>query len=87
LGQALPQLSTLIGARVAAGEIFSVIDRKPHLDCSGEVGIKPEKIEGKIEFSHIHFTYPSRPDVKILKDVSFVVEPGQTTALVGHSGQ
>ncbi|MGQ2374887.1 ABC transporter ATP-binding protein [Companilactobacillus zhachilii] len=40
--------------------------------------------EGKIEFRHVTFAY--EPGVPVLKDVSFVVQPGQTVAFVGHTG-
>ena len=46
--------------------------------------IKPEKeIEGKVEFSHVNFTYNETP---VLQDVSFVVEPGQTIGILGPTG-
>ncbi|KAI1720374.1 ABC transporter transmembrane region domain-containing protein [Ditylenchus destructor] len=86
LGQAVPQINVIVGAKMAAGEIFSIIDRKPELDASSPAGVKLEKVKGRLEFCNIHFSYPSRPNVKILNGVSFTVEPGQTVALVGHSG-
>jgi len=43
-------------------------------------------LRGKITFDHVEFSYPSRPDVVVLKDVSFTIEPGQEIALVGPSG-
>jgi len=66
--------------------IFSVIDRIPPIDSSSTAGLRPNKAEGRISFDKVHFTYPSRPDVKILQGISFTVEPGQTVALVGTSG-
>jgi len=41
---------------------------------------------GRIEFKHVSFTYPTRPDTQALRDVSFTIEGGQTVALVGPSG-
>ncbi len=41
---------------------------------------------GRIEFSNITFCYPSRPNVRVLHGVDFVVEPGQSIALIGPSG-
>uniref|UniRef100_A0A915EGH1 ABC-type xenobiotic transporter n=1 Tax=Ditylenchus dipsaci TaxID=166011 RepID=A0A915EGH1_9BILA len=86
MGQAVPQINVIVGAKLAAGDIFSIIDRKPALDSSSKAGIKLETVMGRLEFCNIHFSYPTRPDVKILNGVSFTVEPGQTVALVGHSG-
>ena len=41
---------------------------------------------GKIEFKNVHFTYPTRQDLQVLKGFSCVFEEGKTTALVGPSG-
>jgi ABC-type multidrug transport system fused ATPase/permease subunit len=48
--------------------------------------IRQADIKGHIEFKNVSFTYPSRPDNKVLKDFSEVFEAGKTTALVGPSG-
>ncbi|WP_268033537.1 ABC transporter ATP-binding protein [Algoriphagus sp. PAP.12] len=44
------------------------------------------ELEGKIEFEHVSFRYPTRPEVEVLKDLSFYVNPGEKIALAGHSG-
>lgn len=43
-------------------------------------------MQGRIEFKNINFSYPTRPELQILKDFSCVMEAGKTTALVGPSG-
>lgn len=43
-------------------------------------------LEGALQFKRVNFHYPSRPDVEVLDDVDFKVEPGQRIALVGPSG-
>ena len=48
--------------------------------------IEPEKLKGKIEFKNVTFAYPTKPEIDILKNVSFVIEPGQSVGLVGYSG-
>ena len=44
------------------------------------------KLEGKIEFENVHFSYPTRTDVPVLRGLSTTIHPGQTIALVGYSG-
>jgi ABC-type multidrug transport system fused ATPase/permease subunit len=44
------------------------------------------QLNGKIEFSDVHFTYPSRPDLPVLNGISFTAEKGQRVAIVGPSG-
>ena len=41
---------------------------------------------GKIEFKNVCFSYPTRPDTKVLKNISFIINPGQSVAFVGPSG-
>ena len=48
--------------------------------------ITANNIRGKIEFKNVYFAYPTRPENIILKDISFIVMPGQNTGLVGTSG-
>lgn len=86
IGQAAPYMEAFSVARGAAATIFSVIDRVPPIDSSSSVGLRPNKVEGRISFDKVHFNYPSRPEVKILQGLSFSIEPGQTVALVGTSG-
>ena len=38
--------------------------------------IEPENLKGKIEIKNVTFAYPTKPDIDVLKDVSFVIEPG-----------
>ena len=48
--------------------------------------LSPENIQGKIEFKHVYFAYPTNPERVILKDVNMTIMPGQRVALVGYSG-
>jgi ABC-type multidrug transport system fused ATPase/permease subunit len=48
--------------------------------------VVPATLRGAVRFDQLHFHYPSRPDIEVLKGLSFVIEPGQQVALVGASG-
>ena len=73
-------------ARGAAAKLFATIDRVPSIDSSSEEGLKPSKVVGEITFENIDFSYPSRPDVQVVKNLSITFPAGKTTALVGASG-
>lgn len=42
--------------------------------------------KGKVQFDEVHFSYPSRPDLPVLKGINFTANPGETVAIVGPSG-
>ncbi|KAM7416922.1 hypothetical protein PAMA_018819 [Pampus argenteus] len=68
----------------AAEKVFEYLDRKPKHPANGTE--TPEVCTGLVEFKDITFAYPARPDIDILKEVSFTLRPGEVTALVGPSG-
>ncbi|XP_041821762.1 bile salt export pump-like [Chelmon rostratus] len=86
LGQASPCLEAFAAGRGAATLIFETIDREPEIDCLSEAGYKLDRVKGDIEFHNVTFHYPSRPEVKILDQLSVAVKSGETTAFVGPSG-
>ncbi|XP_067931736.1 ATP-dependent translocase ABCB1-like [Watersipora subatra] len=86
LGNAAPLLDSFSNARAAAGVLYETIDAEVEIDSNSDEGLKPESLEGNIEFRDIHFSYPSRQDVKILNGLNLSVTKGQTVALVGESG-
>ncbi|VDM51137.1 unnamed protein product [Toxocara canis] len=66
LGQAGPQFAVLGSALGAAGAILEIIDRVPEIDAYDECGEKPMKMDGRIELKNVEFSYPTRPDIKVL---------------------
>uniref|UniRef100_A0A3Q4AJP3 ATP-binding cassette sub-family B member 5 n=1 Tax=Mola mola TaxID=94237 RepID=A0A3Q4AJP3_MOLML len=86
VGQTSPNIQTFASAQGAAYKVYSIIDKKPSIDSFSVAGFKPDYIKGDIEFKDIHFSYPSRPNIKILNNMSLSVRNGQTIALVGSSG-
>uniref|UniRef100_A0A673ASJ7 ATP-binding cassette, sub-family B (MDR/TAP), member 4 n=1 Tax=Sphaeramia orbicularis TaxID=375764 RepID=A0A673ASJ7_9TELE len=86
LGQTSPNIQAYASARGAAHKVYSIIDRVPSINSFSEDGFRPDSIKGNIEFKNIHFCYPSRPDIKVLDNMSLSVKTGQTVALVGSSG-
>lgn len=86
LGQSLPSMGAFVKARVAAAKIYRIIDHKPSIDRNGESGLEPGSVTGLVELKNVDFSYPSRPDVRILNDFSLTVPSGKTIALVGSSG-
>ncbi len=77
------QLSTLQSAVASAEKIFTLLDEKP-LIHDPEKPVQPAEIRGRIEFRNVWFAYDN--ENFILRDVSFVIEPGQKVAFVGATG-
>jgi ATP-binding cassette subfamily B protein len=77
------QYSQALSAMAGAERYFRLIDAQPEwTDLPGARPLPP--IKGQVEFQEVGFEYePGRP---VLNDISFTVEPGQTVALVGHTG-
>ncbi len=77
------QLNQAFMAMAGAERLFRMLDQKPEWQDAPEARALPV-ISGRVEFQATHFEYkPGRP---VLTDISFAVEPGQTVALVGHTG-
>lgn len=85
LGGVAPNMEAL-GSAVGAGKkIFETIDREPDIDTD-RAGATIDHLRGTIAFKNVHFRYPSRPGVEVLREFSLDVSAGTTVALVGASG-
>lgn len=77
------QFSTLQSSIASAEKIFTVMDEDEFIP-EVENPKQPDKITGKIEFDHVWFAYDG--ENYVLKDVSFVINPGEKVAVVGATG-
>ena len=79
----LSEVSSTIQKGVAGAEsIFEQLDEAPEVDHGTQ---ERERVSGRLEVRNLSFQYPGS-DKPVLKDISFVAEPGQMIALVGRSG-
>jgi ABC-type multidrug transport system fused ATPase/permease subunit len=86
LGGLPEQLASLQRALGATDRVFEIIDDTDEkLNLDYQTNLNKNRVKGDLEFKNIQFTYPTRPDFVVLKDVSFNAKAGQTIALVGSS--
>ncbi|CAL5221232.1 g3384 [Coccomyxa viridis] len=83
--QALADVFSAFAAALgAADKVIELIQRLPKMPDPG--GLKPSSFSGHLELKDVEFSYPSRPDTRVLGGVSLSVKPGEVVALVGPSG-
>ncbi|MDX5338448.1 MAG: ATP-binding cassette domain-containing protein [Cyclobacteriaceae bacterium] len=89
--------TTFIGGSIAGlGDIYSQIQKAIGSServleileetAEPEIGQSPAEFLGKIVFDQVSFRYPTRPEIEVLKSISFTIHPGEKVALAGHSG-
>ena len=95
--QELAEMFTTLQSAIASAEkIFTLMDVEPIVKEKADP-VKPDEIRGRIEFDHVWFAYETKdgktPSAEnegnenwVLRDVSFVIEPGQKVAFVGATG-
>ncbi|KAJ3497303.1 hypothetical protein NLG97_g2010 [Lecanicillium saksenae] len=86
LGNVAPHLQALATAISAAAKLFNTIDRQSPIDASREDGITLENLSGNIRLENVSHIYPSRPEVRVMSNISLSIPAGKVTALVGASG-
>lgn len=83
--QMISQLSGVIqSAFAAAARVFGFLDEAEEAQKETNSTTLPQPLQGRVEFRQVTFGY--QPDHLLMKDVSFVAEPGQTIAIVGPTG-
>jgi ATP-binding cassette subfamily B protein len=77
------QYNQALAAMAGAERVFRILDLEPDWQDPPDA-VKLTDVEGRVEFRDLSFEY--EPDKPVLREMNFVAEPGQTVALVGHTG-
>lgn len=85
------QVPDVSAAASTAADIVSIITRVPHVNSPApskkKDKVEPEKhTEGQIVFQNVQFSYPTRPGVRVIDDLTLTVPPRKKIAFVGPSG-
>jgi len=87
LGGLPEQLASIQRALGATDRVFEIIDEEQEkLDLNYKTNEHATRVKGDLEFKNIQFTYPSRNDIVVLRNVTFSAKAGETVAVVGSSG-
>jgi ABC-type multidrug transport system fused ATPase/permease subunit len=78
------QLQKTLGATQRVRELLG--DETEEITTNEEPLKEEYKLKGRVELDHVTFSYPSRKETQVLKDLSMVAEPGEQIAIVGPSG-
>lgn len=80
LGDVFSALSAAVGA---ADKVVELMQRQPAFSLGGN--LVPDDFFGRIEIQDVHFSYPARPNARVLHGFNLTIEPGEVVALVGKS--
>lgn len=67
----------------ASERLFELLDREPRLVPGTR---RPAQVTGAVALQGVHFTYPARPDMQVLRGLELALRPGEVVAVVGYSG-
>jgi ABC transporter fused permease/ATP-binding protein len=80
LGDIYSQIQKAIGS---SERVLEILDEAPEVSTADYQQVP---VNGHIQFDQVRFSYPTRPEIEVLKGVSFTISPGEKVALAGHSG-
>ncbi|KAH8668470.1 P-loop containing nucleoside triphosphate hydrolase protein [Xylariales sp. PMI_506] len=86
LSQVAPFVHLFTAAVASYLKLREDLDREPLIDGTTESGVRLPHAEGGYEFRNVSFSYPSRPEITVLDQVSISIPAGKHTAIVGLSG-
>lgn len=82
----LANMYNQLGNQIAGAErVFEILDTESIM-IETKHPVPLDKVAGKVDFENVSFAYPDEPDVPVLENISFSVNPGETIALVGPTG-
>ena len=84
LGELYSKVQSTLGASERILEILDEPSEPTHR--ARPTGTAPLQVRGDIDYRHVAFSYPTRPDLSVLQDISFSIRAGEKIALVGPSG-
>jgi ATP-binding cassette, subfamily B, bacterial len=90
IGAAIASLGSfyteIVSAVGATERILDILDEPSEIELEKQSTVAAQRFQGNIEYRAVHFSYPSRKDVQVLKGISFKIAAGKKIALVGSSG-
>lgn len=86
MGYALSNLKYIAEACSAGENIMEVINRVPEIDSEDMEGTVLDNVSSEVQYNHVKFAYPSRPESIVLNNFCLTIPAGKTVALVGSSG-
>ncbi|KAF9510493.1 hypothetical protein BS47DRAFT_1373308 [Hydnum rufescens UP504] len=85
-GNVFAYVPDISSARGAAQEMIKLMDSEPDINGESEEGRSLTDCKGLVELRDVKFRYPTRPSVRVLRDLSMTILPGSYIAIVGASG-